>query len=131
MAAGDCISGVCGAGNTCSAPACDDNVTNGNETDEDCGGSCPDACDDGLSCDVDGDCKSLVCDPLTDTCSAAAATPGATTPAADVDPFKEQEAYQNAFSMLKSFISRPCTIDQLPLPSVVHGKPLMMPSGVP
>ena len=27
-----------------------------------------------------------------------------------------------AFCLLKSFISRPCTICQLPLPSVVHGK---------
>ena len=36
-----------------------------------------------------------------------------------------------AFYLLKSFMARPWTIFQLPLPSVVHGKPLMMPSGVP
>lgn len=38
--------------------SCTDNIANGDETDVDCGGSCPSPCSDGLQCLVDGDCNS-------------------------------------------------------------------------
>jgi hypothetical protein len=54
---------------TCKAPACDDGVKNGTETDVDCGGSCF-ACEAGKACSVRADCAqsatclSGLCDPL-------------------------------------------------------------------
>ncbi len=56
---GDCESQVC-VGGVCAAPACDDGVQNGGETDVDCGNECA-ACGDGQACDVGTDCASLVC----------------------------------------------------------------------
>lgn len=41
-------------------PTCSDGEKNGDETDIDCGGSCP-PCDDGESCKVDDDCQSGFC----------------------------------------------------------------------
>ncbi len=41
-------------------PSCDDGLLNQDETDVDCGGSCP-ACADGLSCKTDSDCQSQDC----------------------------------------------------------------------
>jgi cysteine-rich repeat protein len=41
--------------NMCLAPACDDLARNGDESDVDCGGSCPD-CPTGKMCGVDDDC---------------------------------------------------------------------------
>ncbi len=65
----DCASNVCGEGNTCEPSAtCADGVVNGDETDVDCGGSCPQACDDGEGCLADDDCASMFCDPDTMTC---------------------------------------------------------------
>jgi len=44
------------------AAGCDDGVTNGDETDEDCGGtSCEARCEDGDACRVGADCVSRVC----------------------------------------------------------------------
>jgi len=57
----DCQSGQCGADMTCEdAPTCDDGVIGGDETDVDCGGSCP-PCDDGEVCQLPGDCTSQIC----------------------------------------------------------------------
>lgn len=57
----DCQSGVCGDNGRCSAPACDDGVTNGKETGLDCGGSeCP-ICPDHEGCGLPSDCTSQVC----------------------------------------------------------------------
>jgi hypothetical protein len=39
---------------------CDDNITNGNETDVDCGGACP-GCFDGAKCAANTDCQSGFC----------------------------------------------------------------------
>ncbi len=81
IAGGDCISGVCdttGTPDVCAAAACTDSVQNGDETDVDCGGSCVNKCDTGEKCEVDGDCVSLVCDPLTETCTAPACDDGVT-----------------------------------------------------
>lgn len=49
---------------------CIDGLTNGDETDRDCGG--PDClpCAEGAACDEDLDCLSSWCDPATDTCAA-------------------------------------------------------------
>jgi hypothetical protein len=55
----DCSSGKC-LSNQCVAVSCDDDVTNGNETDVDCGGSCL-PCADGLACGLPADCRSKVC----------------------------------------------------------------------
>ena len=46
---------------------CNDNIKDFNETDVDCGGSCK-KCDIGKSCDVNGDCKSNLCNPNTKKC---------------------------------------------------------------
>jgi len=50
---------VCDA-QECAAPACDDGVRNGDESDVDCGGACDD-CEDGEACGGDDDCESGVC----------------------------------------------------------------------
>lgn len=50
---------------------CTDGIKNQDETDIDCGGSCPDGCDPGQVC-VDGeDCNSKKCDDTTKKCVAA------------------------------------------------------------
>ncbi len=62
---GDCASGVCNLGlqiPVCVAPACDDEVINGDETDFDCGGGTCDDCALNLRCDEGGDCLSGRCD---------------------------------------------------------------------
>ena len=63
---------ACGAGTTCTSeggtPICEaaeplcvlDDAQNGNETDIDCGGSCP-PCEDGRSCVEPDDCASSLC----------------------------------------------------------------------
>ncbi len=57
----DCPSLVCDlALNVCSAAGCMDDVRNGDETDVDCGGSCP-GCETGEMCGIAGDCLSGVC----------------------------------------------------------------------
>jgi hypothetical protein len=44
------------------APSCSDGHKNGAETDVDCGGSCALGCAEGLSCFLDADCASGVCE---------------------------------------------------------------------
>ena len=58
-AASECSSAVCSAGK-CAAPSCTDGVKNGNESDRDCGGSCP-KCPDGRACKAPADCVSDNC----------------------------------------------------------------------
>ena len=48
-------------GDTLAAPACDDGLQNGDESDVDCGGTCA-GCDDGSACALDADCASDVCE---------------------------------------------------------------------
>ena len=55
----ECESGVC-EGGECEAPTCDDRVQNGDETDVDCGGSCP-GCPANDFCQENGDCLSGRC----------------------------------------------------------------------
>jgi hypothetical protein len=58
----DCQSNQCGAGMTCEdPPSCSDGIQSGDETDVDCGGSCP-GCDDGEMCIEGADCLSDTCD---------------------------------------------------------------------
>jgi Thrombospondin C-terminal region len=58
----DCASAECGAGMTCEdPPTCTDGILDGDETDVDCGGSCP-PCNDGEMCLEGPDCVSNVCD---------------------------------------------------------------------
>jgi hypothetical protein len=67
----ECESGVC-TGNICQEPACNDGVKNGDETDEDCGGSCGAKCADLLSCSQNSDCANGFCNSsqcTTPTCS--------------------------------------------------------------
>jgi len=68
VSAGGCESGVCSGGSltmpppwaTCQTPSCSDAAQNGDESDVDCGGSCP-ACPAGAMCGSPGDCQSAVC----------------------------------------------------------------------
>ena len=57
----DCVSGRC-LNAKCALPSCVDTILNQNEVDVDCGGSsgCP-LCSTGMKCQVNNDCKSLVC----------------------------------------------------------------------
>jgi hypothetical protein len=55
-----CISNVC-SGGTCQDASCADGVQNGDESGEDCGGSCP-KCPGGESCTVGTECESGTCD---------------------------------------------------------------------
>jgi len=68
----DCTTMNC-EDDTCQPPSgdCADGMQNGDETDVDCGGSCPMQCDDGEGCIVDIDCVSGNCDPDTMTCGPA------------------------------------------------------------
>jgi hypothetical protein len=72
----DCVSGSCdtGGSDTCvqaGAPTCDDGATNGDETDQDCGGPTCAPCAVSLACVLGSDCTSGVCDAATDTCAPA------------------------------------------------------------
>ena len=53
----DCVDGSCYQG-----PSCNDFVKNQDESDVDCGGSCPEKCLFGQDCKKPTDCKSNVCD---------------------------------------------------------------------
>lgn len=60
--------GACGAGSVCAGgscrsvpPTCSDGLRNGDETDIDCGGSCPSSCANGQTCAADKDCDSGHC----------------------------------------------------------------------
>ncbi len=68
----DCASGVC-KGGVCQAATCDDEVENGLESDEDCGGDCP-PCAVGDGCSIAADCASQVC--RADECLAPACDDG-------------------------------------------------------
>jgi hypothetical protein len=59
----------------CTVPSCRDNAWDGDETDKDCGGSCPDKCADTNKCKLDVDCTSNHCvDDGTGTLRCAAPT---------------------------------------------------------
>ncbi len=58
----DCKSQACGNDGRCVAAACNDDLRNGDETDVDCGGSCPGKCEVGGGCELGArDCASAVC----------------------------------------------------------------------
>jgi hypothetical protein len=66
-----CFSLHCAEG-LCVAATCDDTIINQDETDQDCGGRCPDRCDDSQACLVDADCgEGLFCPPETRRCTPA------------------------------------------------------------
>jgi hypothetical protein len=59
----DCVSGICqgvAPNRLCGGSSCTDGVQNGNETDIDCGGTCP-KCGDGKQCRAAVDCVSASC----------------------------------------------------------------------
>jgi plastocyanin len=67
-----CMSMICNVGEGSCAPAtCGNMMVDGDETDEDCGGSCP-SCGTGLNCNGGDDCLSLVCEG--GTCQAPTCT---------------------------------------------------------
>lgn len=77
----DCLSSFCkgiGANKTCQAPACDDGLKNGDETDVDCGGkTCVPLmglCIPGQLCKAASDCDSSVC--KSGACAAPSCTDG-------------------------------------------------------
>lgn len=57
----DCTGGESCVDHTCLAGTCDDDMVNGDETDEDCGGGCL-PCAVGKHCEVGADCNSGVCE---------------------------------------------------------------------
>lgn len=68
LAQGDTI-GRCSTTNQPSGPTCADGITNGSETDVDCGGSCP-RCATGKTCATRSDCASARCEAGTcQTCA--------------------------------------------------------------
>ncbi|MBK6848426.1 MAG: hypothetical protein IPG96_13175 [Proteobacteria bacterium] len=76
----DCRSGVCPAATQrCAAPSCADGVTNGTESDRDCGGSCPIGCAVGQGCGQGRDCLSASCNTAATppVCAAPACSDGA------------------------------------------------------
>ena len=68
----DCQSGFCDPQtNRCSSAGdCSNEVLDGDESDIDCGGSCP-PCAVGQACAQDADCQSGMCDPDEGTCAAS------------------------------------------------------------
>ena len=73
----DCVSTFCRpTDNTCQTPSCTDTFQNQDETDVDCGGSCP-PCMNGEGCGVHADCTSGYCQPTDSTCRPAECMDGA------------------------------------------------------
>ena len=72
----DCAAVLCNAQNTCAAPAFDDGIKNGDETDIDCGGSAPDRCATGQGCLVAADCANVLCNAGTLVCDPPTSTDG-------------------------------------------------------
>ncbi len=58
--ANDCLSLSCSAGQ-CQDVSCGDGLTNGSESDRDCGGQCPRRCEATQACRLAADCESGVC----------------------------------------------------------------------
>ena len=63
----DCADQICNADQLCQAPACDDEIANGDESDTDCGGDDCDGCPVGDSCGEDRDCLTNICDSGSET----------------------------------------------------------------
>ncbi len=73
----DCLSSTCDPGsNTCTTATCSDGLLNGEETDVDCGGPTCDGCQNGEICQGNGDCMSMLCDPVLDVCEAPTCADG-------------------------------------------------------
>lgn len=66
----DCSSSFCNdMTKKCVKTSCEDAILDGNETDIDCGGSCPDRCADQQRCKSASDCMAkAVCDPSSASC---------------------------------------------------------------
>ncbi|MBN9166027.1 MAG: hypothetical protein BGO98_00135 [Myxococcales bacterium 68-20] len=64
----DCAAVRCNAQNKCAAPAFDDGIKNGTETDIDCGGGARTRCATGKGCLVTGDCDNVLCNAGTLVC---------------------------------------------------------------
>jgi len=58
----------------CTAATCSDGAKNGDETDTDCGGTCPGLCPDGDLCNLPSECQSGVC--VSGLCQAPSCTDG-------------------------------------------------------
>lgn len=69
--------GAGGSGGDASTDPCTDGVKNGDETAQDCGGSCS-PCDNGKGCKTGADCVSKVCDDQQLTCTPPDCTDGQT-----------------------------------------------------
>ena len=75
---GDCLNDTC-LGGVCFQASCADGTKNNDETDVDCGGTCP-KCDNGKNCKTPADCKingcnaAKQCDPCANTVKDGAET---------------------------------------------------------
>jgi hypothetical protein len=67
LTAANCAPGQACLQHACVSPSCANKVRDGDETDVDCGGSCP-GCPLGLRCETRRDCASTTCDPATRRC---------------------------------------------------------------
>jgi hypothetical protein len=77
QAPSDCASMVCNSStHQCVPASCADNVKNGNETDQDCGGPLCQPCPDAKHCGVPSDCASHVCNATQHLCSAPTCSDG-------------------------------------------------------
>ncbi len=80
----DCQTDFCDVDNVCRDPHdCFDGITNGRETDVDCGGQVCPACADGKRCFVNGDCQSSFCDRSADPNEAGFCVPPPCDPPCD------------------------------------------------
>jgi hypothetical protein len=64
-----CFAGQMCVHNACASPSCANKIQDGDESDVDCGGSCP-ACGLGARCSRPRDCASVTCDPVMRRCIA-------------------------------------------------------------
>ncbi len=76
----DCKSGTCGATFRCGS--CGDGLLNGDESDVDCGGTCPIKCPEKKICNSKADCEQGVCEKMSATTSSGAGGAGGSGPLA-------------------------------------------------
>jgi len=115
---GDCLSGVCGAGQLCQPPTCSDSAENGAETDIDCGGAmCVSlglTCAPTKGCLVDVDCTGAA------LCASGTHTAAATCDVGDVCVAGVQTACTQACDAQRGCVECNTTADCAPASCANH-----------